>query len=325
MKYFIGCDLGGTNIKVGIVDVTKGEVIASKGVRTLARNGHEDVMRRMAQIMQTLVSENQVPWDDIGGIGVSAPGVLDLQKGDTLFLPNLHGQWRNVPLKARLEAYLGKPVYILNDVRAITFGEWAFGAGKGVDTMVCFAIGTGVGGGVIVNNQLVLTQGGTAGELGHISVDVNGPKCGCGNYGCVEVYASGPAITAMGVKAVLQGLTTSIGDRCGHDLNKISPKLLATVALDGDEVAQSIWDTAGYHLGVGICNAALVVGPKRVVISGGVSAAGDLLLNPVRRALKERMFVMPSDQIEIVLGKLGDDAGIIGTAVWAARGGRPIA
>lgn len=322
MKYYIGCDLGGTNIKVGIVDVTSGNVVASLGAPTLARNGHEDVIKRMAETMQTLVSQQSVKWNEIGGIGVSAPGRLDLEKGETIFLPNLHGQWHHVPLKARLEEYLGKPVYLLNDVRAITYGEWAFGAGKGVETMVCFAIGTGVGGGIVYKNQLVLTQGGAAGELGHISVDLNGPKCNCGNYGCVEVYASGPAITAMGVKAVIQGATTSIGERCGHDLNKINPKLLATAALEGDIVAQEIWDTAGLHLGVGICNTALAIGPERVVISGGVAAAGDLLLNPIRRTLMERMFVMPSEKIEIVLGKLGDDAGIIGTAVWASQGGK---
>lgn len=321
MKYYIGCDLGGTNIKAGIVDIEIGKVIASKGSPTLAREGHEEVMKRIAETIKELVNSHPVKWDDIGGIGVSAPGQLDLEKGETIFLPNLHGQWHHVPLKARLESYLSKPVYLLNDVRAITFGEWSFGAGKGVDTMVCYAIGTGVGGGVVVNNRLLLTQGGAAGELGHMSVDVNGPKCGCGSYGCVEVYASGPAITAMGVKAVIQGLTTSIGERCGHDLNKINTKLLAKAALEGDELAQSIWDTAGLHLGVGIANTALVIGPKRVVISGGVSRAGDLLLNPIRRALKERMFVMSSENIEVMLGTLGDDAGIIGTAVWAVHGG----
>lgn len=319
MRYYIGCDLGGTNVKVGLVDVLNGYVLCYDGILTLAHKGVDSVITRMAEVINTLVEQSNQDWADIGAVGVSAPGMLDLEKGETVFLPNLPGQWRNVPLKARLESILHKPVFILNDVRAITYGEWAFGAGKGARNMICFAIGTGVGGGVVLNNQLLLNQGGTAGELGHISVDLNGPQCGCGNFGCVEVYASGPAITAMGIKAVVQGLTTSIRERCGNDLNKITTKLLAEAALDGDEVAQSIWDTAGLHLGVGICNAAIATGPERVVISGGVAAAGDLLLDPIRRALKERMFVMPSDKIEVVIGTLGNSAGIIGTAVWAAN------
>lgn len=319
MRYYIGCDLGGTNVKVGLVDVIQGEVLCANSIPTSAHKGYESVIKRMAEAIDTLVEQSAQSWAEIGAVGVSAPGMLDLEKGETVFLPNLPGQWRNVPLKVLLESALQKPVYLLNDVRAITYGEWAFGAGKGTSNMICFAIGTGVGGGVVLNNQLLLTQGGTAGELGHISVDLNGPQCGCGSFGCVEVYASGPAITAMGIKAVVQGLTTSIRERCGNDLNKITTKLLAEAALDGDEVAQTIWDTAGFHLGVGICNAAIATGPERVVISGGVSAAGELLLAPIRRALKERMFVMPSEKIEVVIGTLGNAAGIIGTAVWAAN------
>lgn len=319
MRYYIGCDLGGTNVKVGLVDVIQGEVLCANSIPTSAHKGYESVIKRMAEAIDTLVEQSAQSWAEIGAVGVSAPGMLDLEKGETVFLPNLPGQWRNVPLKALLESALQKPVYLLNDVRAITYGEWAFGAGKGAHNMICFAIGTGVGGGVVLNNQLLLTQGGTAGELGHISVDLNGPQCGCGSFGCVEVYASGPAITAMGIKAVVQGLTTSIRERCGNDLNKITTKLLAEAALDGDAVAQTIWDTAGFHLGVGICNAAIATGPERVVISGGVSAAGELLLAPIRRALKERMFVMPSEKIEVVIGTLGNAAGIIGTAVWAAN------
>ena len=190
MRYYIGCDLGGTNVKVGLVDVIQGEVLCANSIPTSAHKGYELVIKRMAEAINTLVEESAQSWAEIGAIGVSAPGMLDLEKGETVFLPNLPGQWRNVPLKALLESALHKPVYLLNDVRAITYGEWAFGAGKGTSNMICFAIGTGVGGGVVLNNQLLLTQGGTAGELGHISVDLNGPQCGCGSFGCVEVYAS---------------------------------------------------------------------------------------------------------------------------------------
>ncbi|MEA4811138.1 MAG: ROK family protein [Anaerolineaceae bacterium] len=319
--YYLGCDLGGTNIKAGLVEMASGKVLATKGALTLSHEGPEKIIARIAKTIQELVDHNQYRWQDIGGVGVSAPGRLDLERGETVFMTNLPTHWVGVPLKARLEALLNKPVYLLNDVRAITYGEWAFGAGRGVDCMLCFAIGTGIGGGVVMNNQLVLNQGGTAGELGHIVIDVNGPLCGCGDHGCVETYASGPAIAAMGLKAVVQGQATQIGEMAGYDLNKITPHLIARAAQAGDTIALQIWEQVGNYMGVAIQNAALVIGPKKVVVTGGVAAAGDLLLNPIRKTLKERMIVMPADQIEVVRGQLGDEAGMIGMAVWASSGG----
>ena len=141
---------------------------------------------------------------------------------------------------------------MLNDVRAITFGEWKFGAGKGFDTVAVLAIGTGIGGGLVINNQLHLGIGGTGGELGHMTINFDGPRCGCGNYGCLEAYASGPAIAAMGMKAVSQGLTTTIADLCGYELvAKSAPYIIAQAAMDGDEIALEIYQNAGMYLGVG--------------------------------------------------------------------------
>lgn len=318
MKYYIGCDLGGTNIKAGLVDVESGKALLSYNIPTLAREGHSAVIQRIADAVKSLVSDTNTLLSDIGGVGVTAPGRLDLVKGETIFLPNLPGQWRNIPLKANLEKMLELPVVLLNDVRAITYGEWAFGAGQGVDDMACFAIGTGIGGGLIVNKQLVLSNGGTAGEFGHLTIDNHGPLCGCGNNGCLESYASGPAIVTMGVRAVEQGWTTLITELCDHDLNRIDTKLIAEAALSGDKVAKDIWESAGYYLGIGVANIIITTGPSKVVISGGVSAAGDLLLAPIRKVIKERVFVVPTEHIEVVLGSLGNDAGILGIARWAA-------
>ncbi|MCJ7696009.1 MAG: ROK family protein [Anaerolineaceae bacterium] len=319
MKHFIGCDLGGTNIKAGLVDVERGQVLLSHSIPTLAREGHAAVIKRIANVVESLISETKMSKSDIGGMGVTAPGRLDLIKGETIFLPNMPGQWRNIPLKTNLENLMELPVVLLNDVRAITYGEWAFGAGKGVDDMACFAIGTGIGGGLIVNKQLLLSNGGTAGEFGHLTIDIHGPLCGCGNKGCLESYASGPAITTMGVRAVEQGWTTLITELCENDLNRIDTKLIADAALNGDKVAKDIWETAGYYLGIGVANVIITTGPSRIVISGGVSAAGELLLAPIRRVIKERVFVVPTEHIAIVLGQLGNDAGILGMAGWAAN------
>jgi len=318
MKKYIGCDLGGTNLRAAIVDVETGAVLHQMSIPTLAREGHDAVMGRMADLFLQVIQFAGMNKDEIGGVGIGVPGVLDLEKGETLFLPNLPGTWPHIPLQATIEKLTALPTRLLNDVRSITNGEWRFGAGRGVDTVAVFAIGTGVGGGLIVNGKLHLGIGGTGGELGHTTIDFNGPRCGCGNYGCLEAYASGPAIAATGMKAVAQGLTTRLGDLCEYDLNRITPKLIADAALDGDKVAKDIYEQAGFALGIAATNICVALGPRRIVIAGGVSQAGDLLLEPIRRTLRERVHVMPVEQVEVVRSQLGDHAGMIGVACWVA-------
>jgi glucokinase len=318
MKVFVGCDVGGTNIKAGLVNVEDGLVLISNSIPTLARQGPEAVMKRMAQLISDLIDEIHIEKSEIGGLGISAPGMIDLETNTTLFLPNLYSEWRNIPVGERMKAYLGLDVAMLNDVRAITFGEWAFGAGEGVDSMACFAIGTGVGGGLVVNHQLVLGIGGTAGELGHQTVDPNGPLCGCGNHGCIEVFASGPAIAAEAARGVLQGWSSKIVDLIDHDINQLTAEVVSRAAMMGDALALEVWERAGYYLGIGVANILTSVGVKRVVIAGGVAKAGDLLLDPIKKVVKQRVFLMPVDQVEIVSAKLGNDAGTVGMAAWSA-------
>ena len=206
MKTYIGCDLGGTNIRAAIVDVDTGSVLHQMSVPTSARDGHDSVMKRMAALCLDVIQSAGINREDIGGVGIGVPGVLDLEKGETLFLPNLEGTWPHVPLRDTIANLTGLPTALLNDVRSITHGEWLFGAGRGVDTVAVFAIGTGIGGGLVINNQLHLGIGGTGGELGHTTIDYNGPVCGCGNKGCLEAYASGPAIAAMGTQSGYTGV-----------------------------------------------------------------------------------------------------------------------
>jgi len=318
MKKFLGCDLGGTNLRAALVDVEAGEVLRHLSIPTLAREGHEAVMRRMADLFLQLIQSAGMGREDIGGIGIGVPGVLDLEKGETLFLPNLAGNWPHIPLRDTIQKLTGLRTGLLNDVRAITHGEWRFGAGRGVDTVAVFAIGTGIGGGLVIDGRLNLGIGGTGGELGHSIIDFNGPKCGCGNHGCLEAYASGPAIAAMGMKAVAQGMTTRIAELCEGDLNRITPELIAEAAKAGDEVAKDIYEKAGYYIGIAAANMCVAIGPRRIIIGGGVARAGDLLLEPIRRTLRERVFVMPVEQVEVVPSQLGNNAGVIGVASWAA-------
>ena len=318
MKKYIGCDLGGTNLRAAIVDVENGSIIHQMSMPTLARDGHEALMKRMAGLFLQMIEWAGMKKADLGGIGIGVPGVLDMEKGETLFLPNLPGTWPHVPLAATITNLTGLPTVLLNDVRSITNGEWRFGAGRGVDTIAVFAVGTGIGGGLVINGQLHLGIGGTGGELGHMTIDYSGPVCGCGNKGCLEAFASGPAIAAMGMKAVTQGLTTRIGEMCEYDLNRITPELIAQAARAGDQIAMEIYERAGFYLGIAAANICVTVGPRRIIIGGGVAQVGDLLLEPIRRTLQERVTVIPIEQVEVVQSQLGNNAGVIGVASWTA-------
>jgi len=318
MKKYIGCDLGGTNLRAGVVDPTDGKILADRSTPALAREGHEAVMERMAALMEQVITDSGLPKSEFGGIGIGVPGLLDLKNGLTLFLPNLSGHWKKVPLRDTIANKVGLPTFLLNDVRSITYGEWKFGGGRGVDSMACYAIGTGIGGGIVVGGKLHMGVDGTAGELGHQTIDFNGPKCGCGSNGCVEAYASGPAIAAAGLKVVTQGATTKIGELAGYDLNKIDAALIAKAANMGDAIAKEIYERAGEALGIAISNTLVTIDAHKIVIGGGVAQAGDLLLEPIRRTIKKRVFIMPLEEVEVALAELGGNAGIIGAAAFAA-------
>ena len=319
MNYYIGIDLGGTNLRAAIADMDTGEICHQRKCPTLAAEGQEAVIQRIVELIKELTQADGIPAHEIKGIGIGVPGTPDLETGVIQILPNLPGQWLNVPLKAILEEQVRMPVALINDVRAITLGEWTFGAGRGADTMICLAIGTGIGGGVVVNGQFHLGIGGTAGEFGHQVVEVEGLPCGCGGKGCLELYASGPAIAAMGVKEVMHGHTTRIGELVNHDLNRIDAGTIVQAAKEGDLVAQAILQRAGRYLGIAVGNILGVISPQRVIFGGGVSHAGDLLLRPIIQTLNERVHVIPVHKVEFVLAELGINGGLLGAALWAKR------
>lgn len=318
-NYFIGIDLGGTNIKAALVNTNTGEINGTRSVPTNAREGYDAVIAQMAAVAAAVTSDATISKTDVGGIGVGVPGVIDMERGRTTFLPNLPGQWRNVPLADKLNKLTSLPVSLINDARAMTLGEWQFGAGQGVDTCACYTLGTGIGGGLILNGQLHLGIGGAAGELGHVCIDLNGPKCGCGSNGCIEAYASGPAIAVMGMKAVTQGFSTRIAELAGNDLNQITPELICQAAIDGDAIARDIYEQAGRFIGTGIASIVTAINPRRVVIGGGVAAAGEVILDPIRRTVQTRVCLTDMKHVQVVLAELGNNAGLIGAAVWASQ------
>jgi glucokinase len=319
MSYYIGVDLGGTNLRAAIADTDTGQIFHQRNCPTLAAEGQDAVIGRIVQLINELIEESQGLHCDVKGIGIGVPGTPDIDTGVIQFLPNLPGKWLNVPLQAIIEHQVKLPVALINDVRAITLGEWMFGAGRGADTMACLAIGTGIGGGVVVNGQFHLGIGGTAGEFGHHVVEVDGLPCGCGGRGCLELYASGPAIAAMGVKEVMHGHTTRIGELVDYDLNKIDAGIIIQAALEDDPIAKNILQRVGTYLGIAVGNILGVISPQKVIFGGGVSRAGDLLLRPIVQTVNERVHVIPLQKVEFLLAELGINGGLIGAALWAKR------
>jgi glucokinase len=319
MNCYIGIDLGGTNLRAAVADTDTGQIFHQRKCPTLAAEGQQAVIGRITQLIRELRQESQIPDGAVKGVGIGVPGTPDIDKGVIQFLPNLPGKWPNVPLAAIIEEQVQLPVALINDVRAITLGEWTFGAGRGAETVACLAIGTGIGGGVIVNGQFHLGIGGTAGEFGHHVVEADGFPCGCGGKGCLELYASGPAIAAMGVKEVMHGHTTRIGELVNQDLNRIDAGVVVQAAREGDPIATAILQRAGMYLGIAVGNILGVISPERVIFGGGVSVAGEVLLGPIVQTIKERVHVIPLDKVQFVLAELGINGGLVGAALWAKR------
>lgn len=295
MGRYLGLDLGGTNIKVAVLEVGGDgelEVIATASGPTEADAGPPRVLARLAEIGHDALGR----WGPVERAGVGVPGLFDQVSGTIELFPNLPGPWRGQPMLRSLTAALGVPVSIINDARAFTLAETRLGAARGCSTVVCLVLGTGVGGGVVVDGRLHLGPHGRAGEIGHQVVALDGPRCGCGNRGCVEAFASAGAIAELGGRATAEEVFTA--------------------ATEGDErAAAAVRATAG-HLALGIANMVTVLMPERVVIGGGIAAAGDLLLEPIRQDVRRHAMLVPTDWYQIVPAALGPFAGAIGAALW---------
>lgn len=275
------------------------------------------MLARIAELAREVMSKGRLTAAQVGGVGLGLPGRLNPAEGRVEFLPNLSGNWVGVRAAASLSAALNLPIHLINDARAMTFGEWKYGAGQGVGTMACFTLGTGIGGGVVLDGRLLWGVNGTLGELGHQVVEADGLACTCGGRGCLEVYASGTAIAAAARNAIQAGKMKRLYEMAGGDLNKVTADLTASAAQTGDLAAKALFERAGMYLGLVISNVAVTINPERVVVGGGLARVGDLILEPARRTLRERVHLAPVDHIEIIPARLGADAGLIGAASWA--------
>ncbi len=313
---FLGIDLGGTNTKVALVD-EEGMVLERSIIPTRAVRKAEEVVQDIASEAAKLCKRFEERGFKVQAAGIGIPGLIDWEEGVCLLLPNFPNKWKDVPVRRWLEEELSLPVAVINDVRAITLAEKRFGAGKEVQSLVMVAIGTGIGGGVVLNGDLYIGKDGAAGEFGHLTVEPNGLRCGCGSWGCLEAYSSGPAMVAQALRALVHQSDTLIRDMVENDLSRVSPKIIAEAAQKGDAIAVEIIERAGYYIGQALSCICVVVNPEMIVIGGGVAQAGELLFKSIEQGLRERLFIIPVDTIRLVPAQLGMDAGAIGTATWA--------
>lgn len=316
----VGVDVGGTKILTGLV-TDAGEVVRRHRIHT-PQEGPEAVADAIADSVSHVLAG--LPRVEVCGVGVGVPGPLNPETGVVYQPPNLRG-WDTVPLGDLLSARIALPVRLENDADAAAIGEWWAGAGRGVSDLVYITVSTGVGGGIIVAGSLVRGVSGTAGEVGHMTIDPDGPRCHCGNTGCLEMLASGPAIARMAADAIRAGRSTTMLDLAGGDPDSVTAKTVADAARAGDPLAGEIYERAGTYLGIGIANLLNLLNPARIIIGGGVSKAGSLLFDPARRTARQRAFERPARDAEIVPAGLGDDAGAIGAAATAfLRSGREL-
>ena len=313
-KYTIGIDLGGTNIKAGVLDAG-GELIYRCSIPTEAEHGFEHVFARLVQLVEDLVRDAGVTREEITGIGYGTPGPMSHKEGIIYASPNLPG-WRDIPMRSRLSAATGFKVTLENDANVAAYGEFVAGAGRGTTDMVMLTLGTGIGGGIVMDGKLQRGSFDNAGEIGHAIAVPNGRPCPCGQRGCLERYGSANAVAERFVEALEAGETSPLKARVDAG-EKITSQDIAAAARDDDPLAARIWDETCLHLALACINIQHVLNPQCVVLGGGLIGAGDQLLEPIREHFRKQVWDSARDFPRIELATLGDDAGIIGAAALA--------
>jgi glucokinase len=313
---YASVDLGGT--KIGCVFATNnGRIVCEETIPTQSHQGPETVLYRIAELVCHLAKQsNHQPV----ALGMGVPGLADRVNTTTKFLPNLPTQWRDVAVGDILSPQIKCPVYLLNDVRMATLGELTFGHGRTATTMAFFALGTGIGGGIAVDGKLHLGPLGAAGELGHQTIIPDGPRCGCGNRGCLETLSSGPAITARGICLLQSGRAPKLYELVNGDCSRVTPKEMA-IAAEEDEAVREELIRAAEYLGIGVSNVVTTLHPDLIILGGGVAETGPLLFETVKKTMQERVKMFPVDDIRIEPSLLGDKAGALGGIALAMKQG----
>lgn len=314
-KWLVGVDLGGTNIKFAFLS-ENGDILYHWSIPTDVSNAGNNIIPDMANsILQKLHEHNQTT-NNVIGIGIGAPAFMNMETGFIYEAINLG--WRNIDIRSMLEQRLKLPVVIDNDANVAAIGEMWKGAGTGSKDLLCITIGTGIGGGIIINGEIVHGTNGMAGEIGHITVNPdNGILCNCGKHGCLETISSATGMVRQAIAEIEnhpESLLFTTYKQTGH----ITAKTIVQAAIENDTYALKIIDRSSYYLGLALANIANTINPSRMVIGGGVSRAGSLLLDSIRKYFN--VFALPRVQkgVDLAIATLGNDAGVIGAA-WLAK------
>ena len=317
-KWVIGVDLGGTNIVVGVlpIDGGDGQVLALKSEPTDAERGAKYVVDKIVLLIEEaradVVGQFGGSRTDFGGIGIGAPGPLNRDTGTVIQSPNLG--WRNFPLRDLISNAVNLPAVLDNDANCATYGEWWLGAGRNVDTLIGLTLGTGIGGGIVLNGEIFHGVSDAAGEIGHMTIEANGRKCPCGNYGCLEAYASGPAIARRAIEGLEAGAESLLTDLVTNKFENITAATVYEAVINGDTYANEVMRETAKFLGAGVANVINIFNPDMIVISGGVTKAGDHLFVPLRSEVRRRAFKSALDACQITAAQLPGTAGVIGAA-----------
>ena len=310
----LAIDLGGTKIITAIF--SNGQIIAKERCPTLADEGPQSVVNRLFSTLDHILRLEGMDSSQLGSISLAVAGAIDLERGLVTSSPNLPG-WHDIPLKDMVRERYGVDTFLLNDASAAALGEHRFGAGRGVNNLILLTVGTGIGGGIIINGRLYNGPCGSAGEIGHMTIDVNGPSCKCGNTGCLETLASGTAMDREAGRRIAQGEKSSLVEMVAGKIEEITAEKIGTAAREEDVLALDVITEAGIYLGVGMVNLVNIFNPELIVVGGGVANLGELLLEPARRVVKERALRLPAQAVSIVLAQLGDEGSLFGAAVFA--------
>jgi glucokinase len=317
-RLYAAVDLGGTNTSCAL-GYEDGTLLCERTDPTYSHEGPEAVLERVASVLKDMASAAE---DHPISLGIGLPGLVDRNKGSAIFLPNLATQWRDIPVADILSSRLGCPVYVLNDVRTATLGELTYGAGTNTGWLVFFSVGTGIGGGVVMDGKLRLGPLGAAGELGHQTILPDGALCGCGSRGCLETLASGPAISAEGVRLLRSGLAPRLHELVGGRCEYVTPREMKEAAEAGDHAVKMALTRAASYLGIAVSNVIVTLHPELVVLGGGVSALGSILIDTVKATVRERVTMFPVETVRIEQSVLGERAGLYGAIALAMHCGR---
>jgi glucokinase len=312
----LGIDLGGTKILTAVID-KRGMMLSRDHSITPAAKGQQAVIEAILKSTTRSLEQAQVSPSDLAGIGIGAPGLSNPESGILYTSPNLPG-WRDVPLRDIVAKEIGRPAFLINDGNAAALGELHFGAGRNSRNFIYLTVSTGIGGGIVIDRRIYTGSIGTAGELGHMVICDSGPLCNCGSTGCWEVMASGTALAREAKRLIETGAETTMPAYAGDQVEKVTAETVHQAAAAGDQLAAKLVARTAYYIGVGLSNLINIFNPELIVIGGGLSNIGDMLLQPAFEEAGRRAFAQPFRATRFARAELGRNSGVIGAAVFAA-------